>query len=225
MKAFRLTFAFCLTLVITFEAVFSVPGLAQSSESKTSQAQSTVFERIQRVENGLLPPFQIKGEPSAKMNLADRMKHYKVPGVSIAVINDGKIEWQRSYGVKEAGKNEPVSVDTMFQAASISKPVAGMAALKIVQNGKLSLDEDVNKKLVSWKMPENEFTKEKKVTLRGLLSHGAGLTVSGFPGYASDKALPTVVQILDGSAPANTKPVRVQETRGLAGAIRAAELP
>ena len=214
MKSLRQTLVICLSIVFTLEAAFCIPANAQSSESKTSQDQSTVSDRIRRVENGLLPPFQIKGESTAKMNIADRMKHYKVPGISVAVINNGKIEWQRSYGVKEAGKNEPVSVDTMFQAASISKPVAAMAALKMVQDGKFSLDEDVNKKLVSWKMPENEFTKEKKVTLRGLLSHGAGLTVSGFPGYASNKPLPTVVQILDGSAPANTKPVRVQEAPG-----------
>jgi CubicO group peptidase (beta-lactamase class C family) len=90
-----------------------------------------------------------------------------------------------------------------------------MAALRLVEKGKLNLDEDVNKKLVSWKIPENEFTKEQKVTLRGLLTHNAGLSVSGFPGYPTKtNPLPTVLQILDGSLPANTKPVRVIRTPG-----------
>jgi CubicO group peptidase (beta-lactamase class C family) len=144
------------------------------------------------------------------MNLAERMKHYNVKGVSVAVINNGKIEWAKGYGVRETETNLPVTVDTLFQAGSISKPVSAMGALKIVQDGKLNLDEDVNKKLVRWKMPENDFTKEQKVTLRRLLSHSAGVSVWGFGGYpANTKLLPDVQQILDGSAPANTKPVRV----------------
>ena len=93
---------------------------------------------------------------------------------------------------------------TLFQAGSISKPVSALGALRLVEQGKLALDEDVNTRLVTWKVPENEFTKEKKVTLRGLLSHTAGLTVHGFPGYATDEPRPTVVQILDGAKPANT---------------------
>ncbi|HEX8197006.1 MAG TPA: serine hydrolase domain-containing protein [Pyrinomonadaceae bacterium] len=162
MKSLRLSLAICLSIVFTLEAIFCIPANAQSSESEKSQDQPTVSERIQRVENGLLPPFQIKGESTAKMNISDRMKHYKVPGISVAVINNGKIEWQRSYGVKEAGKNDPVSVDTMFQAASISKPIAAMAALKMVQDGKLSLDEDVNKKLVSWKCRKMNLPRKRK---------------------------------------------------------------
>jgi len=132
------------------------------------------------------------------MNLADRMQFYKTPGLSVAVINNGRIEWARGYGIREKGVSEPVTPETLFQAASISKPVAAMAALRLVQQGRLNLDEDVNQKLVSWKVPGNEFTNEKKVTLRGLLSHSAGLTVHGFAGYASEAATPTHLQGLDG---------------------------
>ncbi|HZN12164.1 MAG TPA: serine hydrolase domain-containing protein, partial [Blastocatellia bacterium] len=128
--------------------------------------------RASRVENGLLPAVLIKGRPG-EMKLADRMRHYKVPGVSVAVIDGGRVEWARGYGLLEAGGAAPVTPETRFQAASISKPVAAMGALALVEQGKLDLDEDVNRKLVSWKVPENELTKEKKVTLRGLLSHGA----------------------------------------------------
>ena len=177
------------------------------------QVASEVDERIRRVENGLLPPMTIKGQP-AEMKLADRMKFYRIPGVSIAVINNGKIEWARGFGVVEAGLDKPITPETLFQAGSISKPVAAMAALRLVEQGKLNLDEDVNLKLKSWKVVENDLTKEKKVTLRGLLTHSAGLTVHGFPGYAADSQVPTLVQVLNGEKPANTGAIRVDTVPG-----------
>lgn len=182
---------------------------------KPAAAKGTALEaRISRVENGLLPNVLIKGAPPVAMKLAERMAFYKVPGVSVAVINVGQVEWARGYGVKEVGKSDPITPETMFQAGSISKPVAAIAAMRLVQDGKLSLDEDVNQKLVSWHVPENEFTKEQKVTLRRLLTHSAGLTVHGFPGYAADAPVPTLVQVLDGVKPANTDAVRVDTVPG-----------
>ncbi|HMV51582.1 MAG TPA: serine hydrolase [Blastocatellia bacterium] len=181
--------------------------------SVASQNADKVFERIARVEKGLLPAVVIKGQSGA-MTIADRLAHYKVPGVSVAVINDGKLEWSKGYGVTEAGGTTPVKPETMFQAASISKPVAAMGMLALVEQGKLSLDEDVNAKLKSWKVPDNEFTKEQKVTLRRLASHSAGLTVHGFRGYAADEPVPTAVQLLDGQKPANSAPVRVNVLPG-----------
>lgn len=179
-----------------------------------AQVSSGIVERIRRVENGLLPAIVIKGQSISGMKLADRMRFYKTPGVSIAVINNGAIEWAKGYGIREAGGNDPVTAETLFQAASISKPVAAMGALRLVEQGKLSLDEDVNRKLVSWKVPDSEFTKEKKVTLRGLLSHSAGLTVHGFAGYAADATAPTLLQVLNGQTPANSAAIRVDLAPG-----------
>jgi len=175
--------------------------------SQIAFAQSPAQGRIERVEKGLLPAVLIKGDPG--WTIQERMKHYKVPGVSVAVINDFKIEWAKAYGVKDIETNEPVSTETLFQAGSISKPVAAMAALKKVEQGKIALDEDINNKLTTWKLPNNEFTATKKVTLANLLSHTGGLTVHGFPGYAPDEKIPTLPQILDGAPPANTPAVRV----------------
>ena len=175
--------------------------------SQVGFGQSPAQPRIERVEKGLLPAVLIKGDLA--WTIQDRMKHYKVPGVSIAVINDFKIEWAKAYGVKDIETNEPVSTETLFQAGSISKPVAAMAALKKVEQGKIGLDEDINNKLTTWKLPDNEFTAKKKVTLANLLSHTGGLTVHGFPGYAPDEKIPTLPQILDGAPPANTPAVRV----------------
>ena len=166
-------------------------------------------ERIARIENGLRHVVQIRGQSIIKMRLEDRMEHYHVPGVSIAVINDNKIEWARGYGVTNVNTSSPVTTETLFQAASISKPVAAMAALHMVQEGLLDLNEDVNRKLVSWTVPENRFTLEKNVTLKCLLSHSAGVTVHGFRGYAHDERVPTLLQVLDGTPPANSDPIRV----------------
>jgi CubicO group peptidase (beta-lactamase class C family) len=187
---------------------------ATSSEvaARKAPAQS-VQEREDAVTKSLLPAVVIKGR-SGEMRLADRMEHYKIPGVSIAVINEGRVEWARGFGVKEAGRVDPVAADTLFQAGSISKPVAAMAALRLVQEGKVDLDSDVNDRLKTWKVPENEFTKARKVTLRQLLSHTAGMTVHGFPGYDADGAIPTLLQVLDGTTPANTAAIRVDIAPG-----------
>jgi CubicO group peptidase (beta-lactamase class C family) len=168
-------------------------------------------ERVKRVENGLIPNpgIVVKGQPPQRAGLFDRLKHYRIPGVSIAVINNYEVEWEEGYGVLEAGGTASVTPDTLFQAASISKPVVAATALYYVEKGILGLDEDVNSRLRTWKIPENQWTRKDKVTLRRILSHTAGLTVSGFPGYAEGKELPTLPQILDGAKPANTPPVKV----------------
>ena len=180
-----------------------LPAFVQAQTPKVDDANS----RRQRVEQGLLPSVLIKGDPS--WSIVERMKFHKAPGLSIAVIKDFKIDWAQAYGVKDIETNEPVTTETLFQAGSISKSVNAMVVMKKVEQGKISLDEPINNKLVSWKLPENDFTATKKVTLRHLLSHTAGTTVHGFPGYGVTAKLPTVVEVLDGTGPANTAAVRV----------------
>jgi CubicO group peptidase (beta-lactamase class C family) len=179
----------------------------------SAQTPEAIEQRIQRIQNGISPVILVKGEPVSTMKLADRMAALHVPGVSIAMIHDGKIEWARGFGVTKIG-GPPVTPDTLFQAASISKPVAAMAVLRLVQSGKLNLDTDVNQYLKTWKVPANNFTEHKKVTLRELVTHTAGLTVHGFAGYASDAAVPTLVQVLNGEEPANSAPIRVDTEPG-----------
>lgn len=147
--------------------------------------------------------------PEIDTKILRLMEGYHVPGVGIAVINNYEIDWAKGYGIQEAGGNEPITTDTLFQAASIGKPLTAVAALHFVEQGLLDLDENVNDRLVSWQIPENEFTTEEKVTLRRLLSHSAGVTVSGFQGCAQGDELPTLQQILNGEPPANTPPIRV----------------
>lgn len=143
-----------------------------------------------------------------------QMKKWRVPGLSLAIIQDGRIIKAAGYGFREKGSAEPVMTDTLFQAGSISKSVAAVGALKLMEQGKIGLDDNVNRKLRSWKVPENGFTKKQKVTLRRILSHTAGLTVHGFPGYAVNGPVPSLVQILNGAKPANTEPIRVDMVPG-----------
>ena len=188
-------------------------GLLGIGQTVAVASDPGIEARIQRLQEGLQPPVRIHGESPALTPLAKRMAELNVPGVSIAVIRHGKIEWARGFGVKEIG-GAPVTADTLFQAASISKPVFALGVLHLVEQGKLDLDTDANQYLKSWKVPENEFTRTTKVSLRGILSHSAGLTVHGFAGYASDEPLPGVLQILDGAKPANSAPIRVDVLPG-----------
>jgi CubicO group peptidase (beta-lactamase class C family) len=143
--------------------------------------------------------------------LDELMKKMRVPGVSIAVIRDYKIHWAKAYGVADVETGAAVDTDTVFQAASISKPVAAMAVMKAVQDGRLTLDADINTILKSWKLPGDGFTRDRPVTPRGLLSHTSGTGDGfGFPGYDPAVAPPTVVQILDGEKPSNVGKVRLE---------------
>lgn len=143
------------------------------------------------------------------------LKQYNVPGVSVAVFRNFEIEWARGFGVANVDTKAPVDSLTLFQAASISKPVAALAVLRLAREGRLDLDRNVNEYLTSWKLPENEFTATKPVTLRAILSHTAGLTVGGFKGYEAGAPVPTVPQLLDGNPPANSQAVRVTKPVGV----------
>ncbi len=171
-------------------------------------------EAVAAVAAGLRPAVAVQGAPTVVFQLADRMSHYQVPGVSVAVVDSGRIVWASGFGVKEAGTADSVSAATIFQAASISKAVAATAMLRLVEAGKLSLDSGVNVYLTSWKLPDNQFTAKQAVTLRRVVSHSAGLTIHGFPGYGAGDSVPTVPQVLDGAKPANTGPVRVDVEPG-----------
>ena len=161
--------------------------------------------RIRR--DGLAPRHDLEPEP-----LLDFMYRQGVPGVGVALIENGDIAWARGYGVRERG-GEPVTPDTIFQAGSVSKPVTAVAVMRLVQEGRLDLDRDVNEYLTTWKVPPNGDW-QPHITLRRLLCHGAGMTVHGFPGYNRSRPVPTVPQILDGIPPANTPSVHVSGIPG-----------
>lgn len=183
---------------LVFAALF---GCALPSENQDA--------KITKVETSLVAPVYFEGDST--WTIEERMKHYHVPGLSLAVIENNKIIWSKGYGVMDEETKEPVTTTTLFQAGSISKPVAAYTALKMVEEGKISLDSNVNKYLRSWQLPDNEFTQQKKVALKHLLSHTGGLTVHGFWGYSPDLPVPTLIQVLNGEKPANSPPIRVDK--------------
>jgi CubicO group peptidase (beta-lactamase class C family) len=167
------------------------------------QAQDAVTAQIARVEAAQSPNRQ-GFDP---YTIQEMMKSFHVPGLSIAVVRDFKLHWTKTYGVADVVTDAPVTTETRFQAASISKPVTAFAVLRAVDAGKLSLDEDVDKYLKSWKLPANEYARGG-VTLRALLSHTSGTGDGfGFPGYSPSAKLPTLEQVLDGKPPSNVGPV------------------
>src|SRR5687768_3180128 len=191
-------------LSLALAALVSIAAAAHAQVPAGSPATALAT----RLETGLRTAGKIVGHPDPTHGSVERMRYWNVPAISIALIDSFRVVYARGFGVTEFGGSAAVDTTTLFQAGSISKPVFASGALRLVELGKLALDEDVNAKLKSWKVPESPFTTTAKVTLRRLLTHSAGLTVWGFPGYASTVAVPTVPQVLDGSPPANTAAVR-----------------
>ena len=166
-------------------------------------------ELIARIE----APREPGSSEDAGKNLAELMETHGISALSVAVVEDYRLHWARAYGVADEATGALADTDTLFQAASISKPLSAMAVLRAVQDGLFELDDDINSVLRSWKLQDDaELLAETPVTPRMLLSMTAGTTVSGFPGYKPDAELPTVPQVLGRAGeetPANTKPVVV----------------
>ena len=189
MRFLRLSMVFLLTL-------WGVPRHALS--------QNSTDELIKIIEDAQHPDRQ--GLDS--YTLDELMDRFGVPGVSIAVIKDFKIHWAKAYGIADVETGAEVNTETLFQAASISKPVNAMAVLKAAQDGKFSIDDDISTILKSWELPESPFTKNQSVTPRMLASHTSGLGDGfGFPGYDPSDPRPTTIQILNNDKPSNVGPV------------------
>jgi CubicO group peptidase (beta-lactamase class C family) len=175
-------------------------------------ADSIIEQRINRIENGLIeitsltrlfqPDSAQLANPKA---LAERMAYHKTPGVSMAVVNNHKIEWAKAYGIMDVNTGAPVTTETIFEAASTSKFVTAVMALHFVEKGLIDLDTDVNRYLKSWQVPENEFTEKEKVTLRRLLTHQAGMPSTNYD-HDDNVGYPTLINVLNGESPALNKP-------------------
>ncbi len=175
------------------------------SKSQTVYSNE-IKEQIKKVENNLAGRIIIDGKP---YNILDRMAHYNVKGLSIAIIQNHKMIWAKGYGFADEKQKRAVTTATLFKPGSISKSLNAVGVLKLAQDNKVDLYKDINTYLKSWQFPYDSLSKGKKITLANLLSHTAGLSVyGGFPGYDSKGKIPSVPQILDGKEPANTPPVR-----------------
>lgn len=191
--------------------------------SGQSAALAGRADRIHQVETGV-PEFTIDfqagvpwdriGKEPGSARILDRMAHYGVPGVGVAVIEGDSVIWARGYGRLAAGTKTPVTADTPFEAASTTKTAVAVAVLHLADRGDLDLDRDVNTYLTSWKVPENEFTAKEKVTLRRLLTHTAGLNRPDGGFSVEEGGAPTTLQVLQGEAPATNAPLAVERVPG-----------
>ncbi|UCH60496.1 MAG: beta-lactamase family protein [Anaerolineales bacterium] len=219
-------FALLIFLVVGILAGIGYLLIKRISPPASLPADSLDEEFSARVENSLVM-LDENGQPQwgKTATLAERMEAFQVPGVSIAVIDEYKLHWAKGYGTRTAGENEPVTAQTLFNSGSVAKSLSAAAALTLVEQGLLKLDEDVNSDLVSWRVPENEYTRVEKVTLRRLLSHSAGLK-DGLTELGSDDPMPayitfgnelpsvTLAQLLEGMPEDDIEPTRVVNVPG-----------
>lgn len=194
--------------------VNSITAMLALFASAAAAAGDAQQDHLARVERGLRGPASFVGDPT--WTLAERMAHYGVPGLSLAIIEDGRVVATRAYGIADRRSGKPMREDTLLQAASISKPVSAFGAMHLVDRGALALDAPVATQLKSWRIPENEFARAVPITLAQLLSHTGGFGVHGFLGYERGAPLPSLTHILDGQPPANSQAVRVEQQPGAA---------
>ena len=173
-----------------------------------SSGKKAIRHRITAVENKLMPAIQFADSAYQHFGIYDRMKTYDVPSVSIAVINNGKIEWAKAYGLADIASAKKATTQTVYQSASISKSINAVSIMRLVREGKLSLDTNIRHYLKTWQLPENEYSTGRKITLKNLLSHTAGMSVGGFNGYSPSDSMPVINQILTGQRPANSEAIK-----------------
>lgn len=190
----------------------ALSSFAGAASAQTSDAARQIDQALAALE----PNTKVAGRDYRSQTLAELMQQRDIPGASIVVFRDGRIVYARGFGLVEAGGTRAITAETLFQAASISKPLAATAALALVEQGRLALDEPVNARLRAWRIPDSPAAEGEPVTLRHLLTHTAGLTVHGFPGYPVGTVLPAAPQILDGAPPANSAAVRIDQRPGMA---------
>ena len=186
-------------------------GLLLPCQVPAGNDESISRAQVHRVESELLPVTATRDRLGSHVSILDRLRAYGVAGLSVAVIENGQLAWARGYGVADASTGAAVTPDTLFQAASISKPLAALGALLLVERGKLDLDGDVNRHLENWKIPQNAFTQAHPVTLRTLLDHSAALTDTAFDNYRPGQPLPALAEVLKH----HSATIRVESVPGL----------
>lgn len=188
--------------------LFLVVGIIGCTNPNAEQKQVDHQLLFKDIENNLLPAHYLKGG-EIKKTIVQMMAEEKIPGVSLAFIDKGEISWVKTFGFSNLQDSVKVTPKTVFNGASLSKPITAVAALRLVEQEVLDLNEEVNNKLKGWKVPENSFTETEKVTLKRLLGHSAGFGRYVQSAVLPNQALPTITQMLAGEKPSVDPPVQV----------------
>ena len=214
MKPTLLACTFALCLCAGAAAAQTPAPLPAPAPSLQAPAGRDLARLAAAIERGLRPSVVGPGEAVAHWTLQERMAHHKVPGVAIALVQDGQPVYAVGYGVRETGSTDAVDADTLFSVGSVSKMVTAATTLRLVAQGRLELDRGVGAYLKSWRIPAAPAIADPRVTLRMLLSHTSGLNVHGFEDYLPGESLPTLAQTLNGAPPAKNPPIRLQYPPG-----------
>jgi CubicO group peptidase (beta-lactamase class C family) len=182
--------------VASFSWLWTATALASPKEPTAPQAANFSNLLRSRVLTSETIPYQ---------KLAARMAHYGVPGVAVAIIENGEVVFAQGYGVTQQGSDEAVNADTLFSVGSVSKTITAALTLKMAEQQQVDLNNDIRPQLASWRLPESEFMTADGMNLRMLLSHTAGLNIHGFADYQPGEALPNVLQTLNGEHPAKNE--------------------
>jgi CubicO group peptidase (beta-lactamase class C family) len=150
-----------------------------------------------------------------RWTLPERMGQHHVPGVAVAILRGGRVVSLKAYGTRIAGQRAPTNPDTLFSVGSVSKVATAALCLKLTSLGLLNLDENVDRRLRRWRIPNGPIGDDSAITLRMLLSHTSGFNVHGFADYEPDAPLPTLHQTLNGNAPAMNKALARIDRAGL----------
>ncbi len=194
--------------------ILGLTFLLYSCQNEVTQKNSRVYVidnsdsiklQIKTIEENLLPAISVKGLNDIKYTLQERMGFYEVPAVSIAIIDNYEVIWAKGYGISSVNASDSISTSTMFQAASLSKPITSTMLIQLAEKGILDIDEPVNSQLKKWKIPNNQYTANIDITPRMILLHTSGLNIPGFPGYNASDSVPKIIDILNGQEPAKTE--------------------
>lgn len=204
-----------LILIALFAAVAADAQDARKPGRRAHADSRAASDPLASLDRGLRPNVAASSEAPLRWSLGERMRHYKVPGVAIAIVRNGEVVRAVGYGVREAGTGDRVDGETLFSVGSVSKVVTATVTLRLVAQGRLNLDRDVDDYLKRWKLPATATMPRPKVSLRMLMSHTAGLGVHGFADYQPGEPMPTLVQVLEGAKPAKNEAVRFKHIPGL----------
>lgn len=134
------------------------------------------------------------------------------PGLGVAIVFVGELIWSGGFGVTSLETGEPVTGDTVFEIASVTKPVTAWAMLKLAEEGRIDLDAPIESYLGGWTLPPSQFD-HALVTARNILAHGAGLSKGGDSGVDPEEVPPTLLEAVDG-ATMEYGPVQVSHEPG-----------
>lgn len=201
-----------LIILLVISSLFACKE-SEENNNQTTTIQDPAIVHREAVVNNLTPFYYLKGNVKVQ-SVEDLMQKYKVPGLRIVFVDKGKISWSKNYGYANLKDSIKVDDKTVFTGASLGKPITTMAALKLVEKGALGLDDDVNNKLIGWKVPTNEFTKKEKVTLRRLIGHTSGFNRYYGANYMPYETLPTIEQTLRGEKPSKHPAVKLVSVPG-----------